>query len=487
MARSLAEDIIHVEKLTDAENFQIWKFQISIIFKANELYEIVLQNTTETERTAQWKKKDANAQKLIVTTPDKKPLLHVLDCKTAHEMWVKICNIYKRDFEQQRCSLLQTFYSATYDRKTDITSYISKLRNLAFRLNALDTKIDEKMLIAKILATLPEEFRHFASAWDSAEQKEKTIENLTARLIAEETRNNSKELEEKAVAFKTTDKKCFKCNKTGHLARSCKKELKTIEKGQIRCFKCNKTGHIARACTEKQASGDQRCSICKKTNHTDKNCFFRNKTDKNTDESKVAFLTAEMTAADTWIVDSGSTSNMTNNKKYIQEMKQINSVIGVAKSAESMVAKGSGSIDFDKCRLEDVMYVPELNANLLSVNAITKNEGEVLFAKNEVIISHKNKIILKGEKLSNGLFQVKLKAEIKQDSYLTKDIKTDAETWHRRLGHMSYENLKKLTRMSEGLNLTLRDIKEKESVCTVCQEAKQSRIKFGEKIGRAHV
>lgn len=73
-----------------------------------------------------------------------------------------------------------------------------------------------------------------------------------------------------------------------------------------------------------------------------------------------------------------------NNKNNIQNMKKINSMIGVAKSSESITAKGCGSIEFDKYRLEEVMYVPELSMNLLSVNAITKNGGEVLFSNNEV-------------------------------------------------------------------------------------------------------
>jgi len=77
----------------------------------------------------------------------------------------------------------------------------------------------------------------------------------------------------------------------------------------------------------------------------------------------------------------------------------------------SMEAKGSRKMEFDECRLEKVLYVSDLNTNLLSVNAITTNGGEVLFSKDEVIISHKNKTVLKGKKLPNGLFQVKLKSE----------------------------------------------------------------------------
>lgn len=76
------------------------------------------------------------------------------------------------------------------------------------------------MIISKILATLPERYKYFASAWESAPKEHKKIENLTARLIAEEQRTD--ESKETQVAFKTTTKKCYKCNSAGHLAANCK-------------------------------------------------------------------------------------------------------------------------------------------------------------------------------------------------------------------------------------------------------------------------
>lgn len=60
---------------------------MSILFRANDLFEIVTTITDEARRDAAWKRKDANAQKLIVTTIDKKPLLHIFNCTTSYEMW----------------------------------------------------------------------------------------------------------------------------------------------------------------------------------------------------------------------------------------------------------------------------------------------------------------------------------------------------------------------------------------------------------------
>lgn len=48
-----------------------------------------------------------------------------------------------------------------------------------------------------------------------------------------------------------------------------------------------------------------------------------------------------------------------------------------------------GRIEFEQCKLQEVMYVPELSTNLLSVNAIIKN-AEVPFTNDKVIINCKS-------------------------------------------------------------------------------------------------
>jgi len=43
MSKSLSEDATIIEKLTSVEDYPLWKFQIEILFKANNLHEVVLQ------------------------------------------------------------------------------------------------------------------------------------------------------------------------------------------------------------------------------------------------------------------------------------------------------------------------------------------------------------------------------------------------------------------------------------------------------------
>ncbi|XP_018396370.1 PREDICTED: uncharacterized protein LOC108774708 [Cyphomyrmex costatus] len=354
----IAEDYYNIEKLVGVENFEIWKFQIKVLFRANEVIEIATTET-EGERNGVWKKKDAVAQKIIISTIDKKPFLNIMECDTSYQMWTKICNTYGRDTEQQRCKLLQEFYNVSFNKGIDMSTYIN-----------------DNMVISKLLATLPKEYSHFVSAWESTETERKTLDNLLARLLGEEQRRHPKEEEEGGIAFKASQKKCHICSKVGHLAKFCK--LKALQKDK------------------------------KQSNHVEKDCFFRNKKQtkvEDSETSKLALLTSSMTEDTTsWIVDSGSTLNLTNNKNFFKDLRRSSTVINVAKMEQSMQAKGEGRIEFENCSMKKALFVPDLSANLLSVSSITENGGEVIFKEKEVIIKSEDGE-LKGEKLSNGLFK----------------------------------------------------------------------------------
>ncbi|EZA62138.1 hypothetical protein X777_03745 [Ooceraea biroi] len=131
-------------------------------------------------------------------------------------MWQKLKNIYERDSQHQKFALMQEFFEYKKKSNKGIATYISELKNLAFKLKSLREKMNDTMIISKILTALPENYRFFTIAWESTPAAERTLTNLTARLLAEEARNRGDQ--EEAVAFKVKERKCYKCNMKGHSA-----------------------------------------------------------------------------------------------------------------------------------------------------------------------------------------------------------------------------------------------------------------------------
>lgn len=65
-------------------------------------------------------------------------------------------------------------------------SYITSIEQIAAQLRDLESPVTDVQIIAKIIVSLPKEFRHFQSAWDSVPAEEQTLAALTSRLIKEE-------------------------------------------------------------------------------------------------------------------------------------------------------------------------------------------------------------------------------------------------------------------------------------------------------------
>lgn len=492
-----------IEKLSDSESFKFWKFQTTVIFKSQELFSIVngeekleAIEATEEKKRGEWKKKDAIAQKIIVTSVDRKFLVHIINDTSSYGMYSKLCSIFEKDAEQQKCSLLQEFFNYKYESNSDMTNFISNVQNMAVKLKSLNQNIDDDMIMSKLLSSLPDKYKHFATAWDSTGKSDRTLPNLTSRLIAEEARSKNSFESESGIAFKASEHRFDKANKGRPNARLSNYNQKWSRSNQNssrpnqnvlhrpnsdrKCYICDKTGHLANVCPSKN-NQKQTCSICKKQNHLEKDCFFRK--NKN-DHKNVSFLTCNTPKAatknSTFVVDSGCTNHMSNDLTLFSELddKVGLSEILVAKNNHTMKSEGCGKIEAEDFNLKNVLYVPELSANLLSVNSITENEGEVIFSKNKVIISKDKMIVCEGIKQPNGLYIVDVTTG-KPSSLLVESKKgLSVNDWHVRLGHPSVSYMKKLIKLAEGIEFTEQECEDVEKICEVCIKAKQTRQPF---------
>lgn len=128
-------------------------------------------------------------------------LTFLLACETSKQMQEKFKAIYYLKFEASLHVLDQKYYAATYDKGDDIGDHVAKLEHLVSQMKTIGEDISKRMLMAKILNTLPSKYAHFHFAWNSTSAKEKKLNNLTARLLIEEERlkNKQPEIKKKMV------------------------------------------------------------------------------------------------------------------------------------------------------------------------------------------------------------------------------------------------------------------------------------------------
>ncbi|CAN0881937.1 Retrovirus-related Pol polyprotein from transposon TNT 1-94 [Linum grandiflorum] len=150
--------------------------------------------------------------------------------------------------------------------------------------------------------------------------------------------------------------------------------------------------------------------------------------------------------------------------------------------------EGKGTIlvkgkEGNKTLIQEVLYVPELAQNLLSVGQLMMKNYKLLFDNGECEIINKsnNSKVAKIPMTSNQLFpltmarneEVALKSQSMDESFL----------WHLRYGHLNYKGLKLLK--EKNMVVGLPHINKEDKVCEGCIYGKMHRLPFPKTTWRA--
>ncbi|KAL4143657.1 hypothetical protein QTP88_005968 [Uroleucon formosanum] len=159
------EDSVKITKLC-AENWLLWKFQMKVILNSLEVGSII---------SGDWTKPSLPIKKSSESETNKE----------AKIRWQKQTN---QKSEASIHLLQQKFFRYSKEPTDDMLTHISKLVNLGRELSLAGEPVMDNMVMTKILMTLPNEYNHFYSAWDSISAERKTVNNLTSCLLIEESR-----------------------------------------------------------------------------------------------------------------------------------------------------------------------------------------------------------------------------------------------------------------------------------------------------------
>ncbi|KAG8492422.1 hypothetical protein CXB51_009695 [Gossypium anomalum] len=149
------------------------------------------------------------------------------------------------------------------------------------------------------------------------------------------------------------------------------------------------------------------------------------------------------------------------------------------KIGNGQLIKAEGKGDVQICTatggkiIKDVLLVPEIDRNLLSISQLLEKGYSVLFKGQECQITDPNGSRLMTVTMSDKCFEVNWSS----DSHLTHVASTnDTKLWHQRLGHTNFKSMAQMVskEMVENFTKTV----QSEDVCEVCQMGKQARLPF---------
>ncbi|CAI7728504.1 unnamed protein product [Closterium sp. NIES-53] len=148
---------------------------------------------------------------------------------------------------------------------------------------------------------------------------------------------------------------------------------------------------------------------------------------------------------------------------------------------KSLPVVGVGStrliVDGGPVDIRNVLHVPGLKVNLLSVTQLAKKGVKVTIDDAKMNLFWQGKQFAQGV-LNGELYQLKTHPRV-ASSNVAQGSKATLKVWHNRLAHANYESVKELANkgLAKGFDVAAGD--DEKGVCVACVEGKMARKPFG--------
>jgi cell division cycle protein 20 (cofactor of APC complex)/ATP-binding cassette subfamily B (MDR/TAP) protein 1 len=381
-----------------------------------------------------WKKRDNQALAQIALTVSNSELIHIRNAKSSHDAWKKICSVYEAKGLAAKVYLRRRFFNIKYidNGNSSLQSHINLVRDLADQLDAIGAGVSDEDIAMTLLCSLPESYDYLIVALESRSPTELTSDFVSARLISEEKRKNENtNVSVNAnivgnighnvgninkhnsmignVGSGNSDNIALYTNSYGNGNNNNVKNHSKSSKPMIKCSYCNKKNHTEDKCYAKHGfpvghpKSNNRMNMNSNANiasvsvnNATLHAFVVGNNVKNV-MNPLTSNTSNInnTQACDWLIDSGASMHLCNNRTYFDNatFKHIPHKNVVLGNNECIQAIGIGDIpvrvrinntsNLIDVTFKDVLYVPDIAANLLSVAKITSNDVKVMFTGNE--------------------------------------------------------------------------------------------------------
>ena len=166
-------------------SFPFTKVHIHCTFKVRNDANVI----TNAEAISEWRKKDVEARNYLYATIDNTRQNSLVNCTTAFEMWTRLSSQHLQNSVHDQHAQQTRFFDFKFNSKNDMMTNVTEIETIAKHLADIGVPLTPLQVMAKIISSLPSEYRNFISAWDSMPIAERNLATLTHRLLKEEALN----------------------------------------------------------------------------------------------------------------------------------------------------------------------------------------------------------------------------------------------------------------------------------------------------------
>lgn len=456
----------------DGTGFKNWKFRMLSFLEQLEIAHCVEKETEEEdfwqileadtvavkkekeEKKANRKKQDNKCRSVLIGAVADSHLEYIKDKRSPKEIWDGLHEVFERKSLTNRFMLKRKLLEMKHDERSSLESHFLRFDQLIRELKSTGAKMDEEDIVCHLMLTMPVSYESVNTAMEAVSEK-LTLEFVKGKYLDVESkrkgRNSSanQDLEEVAFAGKSGKwrLKCFGCGKIGHKRADCPESGQRQEQAQ-----------------DRERKESTKFSAAAKT---------------------VSFVAGSGSVSDEksrrWYLDSGASDHMANQRELFQNLEVLEEPVWIAtaKKGVKLVARQRGEINVYSTidgkqihiRMENVLFVPELTQNLMSLRRLESSGKKVIFHKGKVVVEDADQDVVATGKQVGVLYAMDFHYLVTPYSAMvTGKITKEQELWHQRFGHIGNGNLMKLMdkNMVVGMDLSS-NVKPGSSETVLCE------------------
>ena len=482
----------------NGENYALWFQHMQSSLQARYLWLIVTgdepcpekhSDTQPTEPTAlttwkatkkewlDWSLRDQAAQGLMKGAAEPSQWPHIAQTKTAKEMWDAWKKMYVTN--QQHINVhyyFEDLYTRKYDESTSMADHIAAMLDLGLKIKAAGEEIPDIHIARALVLSLPR-----TQTWELVKVQLFSKEKLTSDIVSTElqaTANRTAHEKKSETAFLAGKKQASGKGDS-------KKKGGRGPKPDDECRYCHSKGHWISKCPKREEDE-------KKNNRGSANLAVSNLRDLGAREIGRVFMAGEVSAKGSGInaeliLDCGATSHMFCDRHFFTSYTPTSTPesISVGDRRDIPVA-GRGTIRFQarlldgyrSITLHSALHVPKLAANLISLGTLQQQGVGFSSYQNGIVIKLGEEELFRASFVdkSDTLYHVEVAQMQTESAYVA--TSGSLRLWHRRLGHISLDTIRRMHRKNMVEGLSINSLHQYDHLCEGCALGKSHRLQF---------
>lgn len=522
-------DKSQVHKITklNHDNYSAWVFRAELLLRQEGVWNVLTsplpdEGDSDETRAAHnsWKARDEKARTIIGLAVEDNQLVYIKKCATAKLCWDSLKSNHKLPTLGARLQLYEQIFSEKLTYNGSMREHLGKLMGWFDDLSEMDAPLPDDIAVGVILTSVSKVHKNLVTAMGAWSDDRLTLQSVKAKLMEEHNKRQSSEaprgnFSESSQRFnseapqrywestwesarRSAEAATNKFNnnprfnseasrrnserRRNDFSEAPQRNIQVSNEGFL-CHNCGQPGHFRNNCPQGGKQFDLRNKLNAK--HTEDNDNKDNEGLANVSRHSEWYTAKSFNGnqVENWIVDSGATQHMCKNEgSFFQlDITHKGNIIVANGNKTPIMGKGnvrltlaSGNDRWD-VELKDVLWVPGLNDNLVSVNQLGRKGYTAVFTQEACHLSKGSQWFCVANHM-NGLYTLNNAGRCLNSSEEVVDESLCIHEWHRRLAHRNLADIRRMR--AEGIKI--KDCSHSDD-CEACIKGKMARRPFPKK------